>query len=213
MHKQNGMGAIAVILVVIIALLLGALGGYYYFKNKDGKSTNSTVTTTPTTTSSTSSSETASWKTYTNSTYGYAIKYPSDWAYREYPDTKSGAGFRLASTTSDPANELITIDLNARPAAQKTQSFAEYVKTAASASIQGYGDLVSNAPIKTTSGLTGYETTWKVTSMTTQKTETSLPITYFDSKDSNNDTINVTLVDSKYLDTYNKMLPTFQLTK
>lgn len=210
-NKQNGLSAIWVILFVVLALILGAIGGYYYSKNKEGKTTTSTVT--PTSTSTTTSDETASWKTYTNSKYGYSIKYPTNWAYREFPDTESGAGLRLTSTASDPANELITIDINARPVSQKSQTFSEYVKTAASSSIQGYDSLVSNTPVKTDSGLTGYETTWKVTTLGSQTETISLPITYFDAKNSSNDTVMVTLIDSKYLEIYNKMIVTFQLAE
>ena len=35
----------------------------------------------------TTSNETAGWKTYTNARYGYSIKYPSDWWYKDYSDS------------------------------------------------------------------------------------------------------------------------------
>jgi len=33
--------------------------------------------------------QTADWKTYTNSQYGFSIKYPSDWKIQEYKDSKN----------------------------------------------------------------------------------------------------------------------------
>jgi hypothetical protein len=68
------------LIVLIIIILVG--GGYFawYYLMGPGKAAPSTTSTTNPTTSTTNSTvSTADWKTYTNMTYGYSFKYPSDW--------------------------------------------------------------------------------------------------------------------------------------
>ncbi len=204
MENQKGMGGVWVFVLVILALAVGAAGGYYYFKYKGNGATPST--------SPTPTASTVTMKTYTNAKYGYSIQYPSNWTYREYPDTQNGAGFRLLSSANDVSSEVITIAQNARPTNQASLSFENYVKIAATQEIQNYTSLVSKEQITTGSGLVGYKTTWKVASMSGDSTTTSLPITYFNAKNAK-DTVQVTITDKNYLDTYDSMLTTFDLTK
>lgn len=73
-----------VILYVLIAALVFGIGGYY-LGTRQVKSTSTTaspsaVASKPASASATSSVDaTANWKTYTNDTYGFSFKYPSDW--------------------------------------------------------------------------------------------------------------------------------------
>lgn len=89
------------IAISIFVTIIVVGGGVYYFMNRqatDDKaglqtqidSLNKQVTDLKTTTTSTATTtipvatdETASWKTYTNSTYGFSVKYPADWTTKE----------------------------------------------------------------------------------------------------------------------------------
>lgn len=74
---------------LIIVFLIG--GGFFawYYLMSPGKKAATTTTPTPTpVTTYTNSSSTAGWLTYTNTTYGYSIKYPSDLKYTEEDGTK-----------------------------------------------------------------------------------------------------------------------------
>lgn len=83
----------------IIVILIGAAFAAWYFLTGPGKkvaSSTATTTTTPaatttttttpsttTTTTTPTTTATADWKTYTNTTEGYSIKYPTDWEYSD----------------------------------------------------------------------------------------------------------------------------------
>jgi hypothetical protein len=67
------------ILILIIFILIGG-GATYYVANQSQKpasSSNQTPTTAPSPTPT--PDPTSDWKTYTNTKYGYSVKYPSDW--------------------------------------------------------------------------------------------------------------------------------------
>ena len=155
-------------------------------------------------------------KTYVNSTYGYKIGYPDTLAVREFPDTKTGAGFRPANMPEDPQYEVITINVLEKNADLVNDPLAEYAKVAASIQIQNYQKLNSINPVTTDSGVTGYQTTWMVTPLAilgaTQSGQptVSLPITYFDApKAPMPSTVQVTLSDENYMNTYETMIKTF----
>ncbi len=63
------------LIYLIIAAVLYS-GIYYFFLNKQGTNPYSSVTTTVTTSPSPTPDPTANWKTYTNTYYGYTMKYP-----------------------------------------------------------------------------------------------------------------------------------------
>jgi hypothetical protein len=150
------------------------------------------------------------WKTYKNVNYGYAIKYPENWTCREYPDTKTGAGFRPSNL---PGQEYINIDASGTAENIKNMPFDEYVKIAATVEIQNYEKLNSIAKVSTDSGVKGYKTTWICNGWHFVKSK-SLPITYFDKNNAVNQanykSVQLRLDNSKYLDIYNKMLSTFE---
>ena len=104
-----------------------------------------------------------SWKTYTNTKHNYSIAYPGDWSVREYPDTKEGAAFNPNSKPGYPDNgDAISISVGQKIGNYIDDPFEEYVKIAASAEIQNYGELASIKKVTTTDGMVGYETTWMV---------------------------------------------------
>lgn len=71
--KQKGLTSILIVILIAVGL-----GGYLIYQ----KQTRPTPAPQPTTQPSPSpSDEAVSWKTYTNTEYGYAIKYPPVWSY------------------------------------------------------------------------------------------------------------------------------------
>lgn len=149
-------------------------------------------------------------KTYTNSKYHFSINYPASWAYREYPDTFDGAGFRPSNEPNDPQYEYITVSRMPKVLSTKAVSFEEYVKTAATQEIQNYQSINTSEKIVTDSGITGYNTTWNYQPLGGGGVQISLPRAYFPSTD-NSSTIQVSLSDKNYLDIYNQMIKTFNL--
>ncbi len=69
MNKQKRLSPI--VIIVMIAILFG---GYLIYQNQFKSVTPSSPQTTQP-----GSDEAANWKTYTNTKYGYSIKYPTDW--------------------------------------------------------------------------------------------------------------------------------------
>ena len=203
---------------VLIILLLVTVGVLIYFGLKYAELSKQTerldrLHTSPS--PSASSSPTAGWETYTNTKYNYSIQYPSDWTYREFPDTQSGAAFRLVGDPNNLNHEHVTIDFNSRAGDLVGIPFEEYVKKGAIDEIQNYVSLASIEKVVTETSLVGYKTTWNIQVMgeTLGKTSVSAPITYFDTKDGVGDTIQVSESDNSYSDIYNQMLSTFKFTR
>ncbi len=121
------------------------------------------------------------WKIYVNAKYGYSIKYPADWTFREFPDTQTGAGFRLASAPDDLGHEDIVVDAYDRAASLQNVSFEEYARQAAGQEIQNYQSIASFQRIVTDSGLVGYVATWNVMPLGVASGTTNIsgPIAYF----------------------------------
>ncbi|MFA6072093.1 MAG: hypothetical protein WC810_26305, partial [Janthinobacterium sp.] len=211
----------AVVIVAAVAAAISMLATSKYYEGLN--STAPIATATPAATLTPAAEETpspapiadeiADWQTYTNDKYGYEVKYPQDWIYRQFPDTKSGAGFKLQSAPDDIQYEVIDINVNGRPLNSQKISFQEYVKIAAVQEIQNYDSLKSIEKVTTQSGLIGYKTTWNVSSITGGKSSVSLPITYFDTKNSKGDTVQISISDEKYLEIYGQMLSTFSFTE
>lgn len=101
-----------VLLIVASAVVFGGVG--YLVGTTQSKSSSSTASVTPSavaskkaSASATSTADaTANWKTYTNDTYGFSFKYPSDWTATE-------------STTFPSALISIGIDTPSRKEANK----------------------------------------------------------------------------------------------
>lgn len=80
-HKTPVSRIILLIILIFVLMILAALGGYYFgINNPDISSTvTPTVTSSTTPTVTTTTDETADWKTYTNTTFNFTMKYPTDW--------------------------------------------------------------------------------------------------------------------------------------
>ncbi len=156
-----------------------------------------------------------SWKTYTNTKHNYSIAYPGDWSVREYPDTKEGAAFNPNSKPGYPDNgDAISISVGQKIVNYIDDPFEEYVKIAASAEIQNYGELASIKKVTTTDGMVGYETTWMVQPFLGRGSGSSesMPITYFELPNSKTLLVRVTLGREEDLATYEQMLSTIKFS-
>lgn len=158
---------------------------------------------------------TANWKTYINTKHSYSVKYPTNWTFREFPDSQNGAGFRLLEKPNEIQYEVININFSNRALDSQNIPFEEYVKKAAIEDIQNYQSLATIDQVVTQTGLVGYKTTWNVIPImgNTTKTYVSLPLTYFDTKNESGDTVQISLTDGAYLSIYNQVLSTFKFTK
>jgi uncharacterized membrane protein len=95
MHRK---GFVNIILVVVIVILVGAVGYFAFVKKSEPVAQQPTPTPVQTKTpiSPIPTSETTNLKTYTNSQYGYQIKYPKDWTVATSGFT--AVGFRAPNT-------------------------------------------------------------------------------------------------------------------
>jgi len=160
------------------------------------------------------------WQTYVNGKFKYSVSYPKDWTYREFPDTKTGAGFRPLSSTADVSSECITIDKKGTAENEYYTPFDEYAKIAAPVEIQNYEKLHSIEQIKTESGIIGYKTTWIYKTFGGEE-KISLPITYFENKkiigsgkaESKYKTVQIILNNENCGEIYNQMLSTFAISE
>lgn len=202
-----------VLLPIIVAVSI--IAGVVYWQNTKAPKTVPQTTESP-------SGEQSSLLTYTNAKYGYSVQYPGSWETQVFPDTQTGANFFLKDSGGNFQSTIATIAVQGKPGNAYDTPFAEYVKTAASQEIQGYGKLDSIKEIKTASGLVGYQTRWVVQSppmlspegeLAKITTSTSLPITYFEIPGDNKNTLQVTLDDNEYEGAYNNLIQTVAFTK
>jgi len=70
-----------ILLIGILIIGLAAVGGYYLYQKQTSYPIPQVVQKTPQPklTKSTSSAQTANWKTYADTKYGYQVQYPADW--------------------------------------------------------------------------------------------------------------------------------------
>lgn len=156
--------------------------------------------------------------TYRNEKFGYSVDYPGNWTFREFPDTRTGAGFRPVSSPEDVASECVAVDARGTAENEYDTPFDAYVKKAAIVEIQGFEKLNSIEPVTTAGGLTGYRTTWVYRDMRGQEA-VSLPITYFDDRQTAQTeygelkykTVQISLNGKECEATYDRMLFTFKL--
>ena len=195
----------AAIIFLVVLMFVGIMY-YEQYKNNQANDTPSVALNTP------------ALQTYTNTKFGYQVKYPGDWSMREFPDTQTGAGFQPLSSPKDIASECITVDARGTAADEYNTAFSDYVKKAAAVEIQNYEKLNSIQTIVTASGSVGYETTWIYRTMSGQE-KVSLPITYFENNKTievNNNqlkfkTVQISLNDIHCESTYAEMLSSFAI--
>ena len=164
---------------------------------------------------------TENWKTYINKKNGYSIKYPTNWTYREYPDIQTGAGFRPLDNTKN-IKEVISINIFDKGLGNLDTTFEDYLKKVCSQTHSGGGDTSLNTinRIITQTNEIGYIITCNVSPIgyfgpTPEKEENpnpalSLPDTYFNTQNPQENLIQITLNMNSYLNTYKAMLLTFK---
>lgn len=196
-----------IIVSAVVLVLLAVAGGAAFFINQDSIIKNQNTQTIP----DTINDSKANWKTYTNTRYNFSIEYPSNWSYREFPDTKDGASFNPIDKPGYPDNsDAISIYVGQKIGNYVDDPLEDYAKIAASVEIQDFGDLASFKKVTTADGVVGYETTWMVGPFLGREGEPSesLPITYFELPDSNTLLVRVTLERDEDLGTYEELLKT-----
>jgi len=134
---RKGVSSVTVVLITILVALVFGGGAYYYLNNKaekEKKDLNSQITdlqkeiatlkaasTAATTTPTATADETAGWKTYTNTTYGFSFKYPADYNLTDastfsandgvFVDSSSTGGFEQPHLISVEAEKTsLTLD-------------------------------------------------------------------------------------------------------
>ena len=209
---------ITIILAIITGVAVLFVATYFYIQTQNKKEAPVQQKVIPTKTEemkqtlSPAKTNISNWKTYTNTTYGCSIKYPSDWIIREFSDPKTGATFRPSSKPNDYQYEYISINRYGKVAfeGQTNLTFEEYVKKAG-AEIQNYGEYISMKRIVTDSNIVGYTATYNMSSSKSDKKSESSPRTFFEIPGDNAATIQVVLDNKEYTETYNKMLSTFTI--
>lgn len=152
------------------------------------------------------------WQTYTNSKAGYSIDYPNTWTKRESSDGL-GAAFQPEGLSDGESNFFILISVMKKTLSEDlNQTFEEYAKTAGPQEIQNFQSLSSIKKLTTKFGIIGYTVIWDVASIRGNEVNQSLPFTYFEKPDDKTVTIQVVLEDENYLDIYDQMISTFQLS-
>ena len=161
----------------------------------------------------------ATWKTYTNTKYGYSINYPSNWIMREFSDGKTGAAFQPANKPVDPENETLTINVSQKVVSEPVLSFEAYARVAGSKEIQSYGDAASFEMINTDTGLNGYKATWfmgtpsvhGVPTVPSERTASG-PFTYFEIPNNSKQLLQFRGDLGMDLNVYEQMLKTIKFT-
>ena len=99
------------VIAVVAGIIAGALYWYFVINEEETTTTETTKVSTPSSKQATPSAkkekdETADWKTYTNSSLGFSIKYPSGWYTKETPSNPS------SPLTYASISEKTTSDVN-----------------------------------------------------------------------------------------------------
>jgi hypothetical protein len=97
-----------IVLVIILLLVLAAGVGIYCWQSKY------------------SVDETADWKTYTNEKYGFSLKYPTDWSYREEQEVVNAD--QAVSFTDAEGKETMRIVTLKKPAPDIGSEGSEIIK-------------------------------------------------------------------------------------
>jgi len=150
-------------------------------------------------------SETADWRVYKNSKYGFEVNYPKDWLLREY-------GTGVAFSPADSGSEAINVGFYERGANYCQIPFDDYIRIAGPAEIQNYTSLNIIDGGISYNGVEMYQARWNYTD-SQGVGQISLPITYIEINEELCGSIEAFLNDNNYSDVYNKIILTFNLIK
>lgn len=99
--KQNGFSTVLILLIITVV----GVGGYLIYQNQNKSTLQQTTQPLPTI------DETANWQVYTNTKFGYSLKYPPSLYIDSEKDT--GPGFRLTKNkdVQDPTERIKQLEL------------------------------------------------------------------------------------------------------
>lgn len=200
MRNQKGL---APILVLIIITML-AIGGYLYFQRQNKVITPKSQTSQASISSPNPNDETANWQVYTNTKFGYSLKYPPSLYIDSEKDT--GLGFRLTKNkdVQDPAERIKQPELGV--IVQENSTLEKQIASTKLGSPPDPGTKIE---------------TIQLNGMNALRIENIIEgnpfgnISNMFEKDNNvfSVTIFTSTKDPELIDTYNKMVSTFNFTK
>ena len=97
-----------------VLVLVGAVFGVYKYVQNQIPLEESTPTPLPAEVSTEEGDPTADWQTYTNTEYGYLIKYPSDWKIEELPTEGGGMAFPYIRSVLTSLDQQKSVEANQR---------------------------------------------------------------------------------------------------
>ena len=150
--------------------------------------------------------ETENWKVYSNNQYKYEIKYPENWNFREYI-----SGVAFSPIDDNFIQGAVAVGFYARGTDYCKIAFEDYVKIAGPSEIQNFESLNAGEEGLSEQGVPMFRATWNYIDMQGNK-KVSLPITYYKPNNEDCGSIDASLNEEKYADTYNKMILTFKFT-
>ena len=143
--------------VAAVALLVGVIAtlGYQKLTNKSQASSSPTATS-----QSQAADETADWKTYTNNSLKFSVKYPPDVTVKT--DEEGFVWFSKSGATQTSNTEFFdALNLKIKTGSLGGQSLATFANKQFSLSSQPPGEVVANVTKTTLNGKTAYTFTIK----------------------------------------------------
>ncbi|MBU0647965.1 hypothetical protein KJ855_02190 [Patescibacteria group bacterium] len=132
----------------------------------------------------------------------FTFSVPEDWTVEE----KTEADFSIIHNAE--GQNIVSIRVVKKTGSLAELPFDQYAAIAAKEEIQGYNSLEDMIEITTTDQSIGYKTTWKIQFLGGEEF-VSNPITYFEHPFDPAKSIQVSLENAEYLDTYDLIIESF----
>jgi hypothetical protein len=107
--------------LILFGILIGVVAARFLPMSETAITPTPTITISPSLTPTPTVDETATWQTYTNATYSYSFKYPSDWTLELNPKSQD-AEFKLQLALGEVVTGTI-FDKPSEPLATETRKF------------------------------------------------------------------------------------------